>query len=269
MSESNSNDLTIHEITITKDITLSYYFSKGTTDFTIVLIHGLGATKEDFLSIFNYEELSTYNILFADLVGYGNSTKPSDFSYKMDDQAEILYELLKKLKIEGEIVILAHSMGGPISIELANLLGDRVAGMIYAEGNLDEGDCFFSKQIVTRYTLDEWISNGFNEILTKLQEDPASTSYAESFAKAEVHAIYKSSEDLYQISIANLLEKKLKQLSVPVLAIFGEKNKGRFSSESKLAAEFPVCYISEAEHAMMYDNPDDFYQAIIDFLKQF
>ena len=269
MSKSSSENLPLDHVYITRDIKISFYFSKGTTDITLVLIHGLGATKEDFLSIYNYEELSNYNILFADLIGYGDSSKPKDFTYKMDDQAGILLDLIKHHKLEGEFVILAHSMGGPIGIKLAELLGDRVAGLIYAEGNLDEGDCFFSQLIATKYTLAEWISRGYQEILDKLLEDPESQGYEESFAKASAYAIYKSSEDLYQISITNTLEKRLKQLSIPVLAIFGEKNKGLFSSESKLTMEFPVCYIPAAGHAMMYDNSDAFYQAVIDFLKQF
>ena len=45
--------------------------------------------------------------------------------------------------------------------------------------------------------------------------------------------------------------------------------KGKYTSESKIVNEFPICFIPEAAHGMMIENPDAFYQAVIDFLLQF
>jgi len=269
MSNIEHGNLPIYEKTINKDLSVSYYYSLGSKDITIVLIHGLGSTKEDFLSILNYEELTSYDIIFADLVGHGDSSTPRDFSYTMDDQAKVLYNLLQILSMKSEVLIVAHSMGGPIAISLAQMLGNNVAGIVYAEGNLDEGDCFFSKTIATEHSLKEWKTKGFQDIAKKMQKDPSSQEYVKAFKKAGPITIYKSSQDLYNLSLEEKILKRLVQLSVPVLAIYGESNKGRYTSESKLATEFPLCFIPEAAHAMMIENPDAFYQAIIDFLLQF
>ncbi|MHA1121486.1 MAG: alpha/beta fold hydrolase [Candidatus Heimdallarchaeota archaeon] len=262
-------NLPIYEKTIDKDLSVSYYYSKGSIDITIVLIHGLGSTKEDFLSILNYEELTSYDIIFADLVGHGDSSTPKKFSYTMDDQAKVLYNLLQILSMKSEVVIIAHSMGGPIAISLAQMLGYNVAGIVYAEGNLDEGDCFFSKTIATEHSLKEWKTKAFQNIVQKLKQDPSSQEYVRSFKKAGPLTTYKSSQDLYNLSIEEKILKKLVQLSVPVLAIYGETNKGKYTSENKIATEFPMCFIPEAAHSMMIENPDAFYQAVIDFLLQF
>ena len=78
MSNIEHGNLPIYEKTISKDLSVSYYHSKGSKDITIVLIHGLGSSKEDFLSILNYNELTSYDIIFADLVGHGDSTTPKN-----------------------------------------------------------------------------------------------------------------------------------------------------------------------------------------------
>ncbi|MBK5113592.1 MAG: alpha/beta hydrolase [Candidatus Heimdallarchaeota archaeon] len=269
MSNIELSNLPIFEKTISKNLSVSYYYSMGSKDITIVLIHGLGSSKEDFLPILNYEELTSYDIIFADLVGHGDSSTPKDFSYSMDDQAKVLFNLLNILSMKSEVVIVAHSMGGPIAVSLTEMLGNKVAGIVYAEGNLDEGDCFFSKIIATNHTLDEWKTNGFKDAYLKLQEDPDYHEYVRTFKKAGPLTTYKSSQDLYNLSVEEKILKRLIQISVPVLAIYGEQNKGKFTSESKLTEEFPLCFIPEAAHGMMLENPDAFYQAVIDFLIQF
>jgi len=269
MSSIEHGNLPIFEKTISKDLSVSYYYSMGTKDITIVLIHGLGTSKEDFLPILNYEELTSYDIIFADLVGHGESSTPKDFSYTMDDQAKVLYNLLNILSMKKEVLIIAHSLGGPIAVSLAEMLGNKVAGIIYAEGNIDQGDCFFSEVITTKHTFKEWKTTGFKEMVDKLLEDPAYQEYVKSFKKAGPITTYKSSQDVYKISVEENILKRLVQLSVPVLAIYGENNKGKFTSESKLSAEFPICFIPDAEHDMILSNPDAFYQAVIDFLLQF
>ena len=112
MSNFELGNLPIYEKTISKNLSVSYYYSMGSKDITIVLIHGLGASKENFLPILNYEELTSYDIIFADLVGHGDSSTPRGFSYTMKDQAKVLYNLLNILSMKKEVVIASgHPLG--------------------------------------------------------------------------------------------------------------------------------------------------------------
>lgn len=251
---------------ISKRITISYYQSCGESNLTLLFIHGLGSSKEDFFSIFAYRDLTANNILIPDLVGHGDSSRPSNFSYLMADQADILRQLLDTLSVRNSIVLIAHSMGGPIAVSLAELLGRRVIGMIYAEGNIDEGDCFFSKTIIDSFSKGDWEARGFDRFLIKLQNNQETKAFADTFAKAGPVAVYDSARDLYSISKEDALLMRLVQLSIPVLGIFGAKNRGKFSSEEKLSSQFPVRFIPGAGHAMMHDNPDLFYKTVSEFI---
>jgi pimeloyl-ACP methyl ester carboxylesterase len=253
--------------TLDLGVTLSYVLSEGEKEETILYIHGLGGSKKYLLPVLDYPELASYNVLIPDLVGHGNSSTPKNFSFSMDDQAKILHNLLNKLEIKDKLILIAHSMGGPISISLAKMQRDRIAGIVYAEGNIDIGDADFSNWVISDHTYEEWIKDGFNHLLKQLMEDPKQRWYAEMYQMAGPVTIYKASEAIVAVSKADTLKDRLVELGVPVLVVFGEENRGKFTSEGKLGSIFPLVFIPEAGHSMMWDNPDAFYGEVIKFIR--
>jgi pimeloyl-ACP methyl ester carboxylesterase len=69
------------------------------------------------------------------------------------------------------------------------------------------------------------------------------------------------------VSKADTLIGELKALKIPTLVVHGEKNKGIWTSEKKMAALFSLVYISGAGHMMMVENPDAFYGEVAKFIK--
>jgi pimeloyl-ACP methyl ester carboxylesterase len=253
--------------TLDQGVMLSYVLSEGEREETILFIHGLGGSKKYLLPSLDYPVLASYNVLIPDLVGHGDSSTPKNFSFSMDDQANILRDLLIKLEIKGKLILIAHSMGGPICVSLAEIQGDRIAGIVYAEGNIDFGDCFFTNWVISEHTYEEWIKEGFNNMLKQMMEDRRQRFFADIIQKAGPVTIYKASEELVAVSKADTLKDRLVDLGVPVLVVFGEENRGKFTSEGKLGSVFPLVFIPEAGHSMMKDNPDAFYWEVINFIE--
>ncbi|WP_185855431.1 alpha/beta fold hydrolase [Blattabacterium cuenoti] len=88
---------------------------------TIVLLHGFMGSSEIWNLI--YEILSKeYRIISIDLPGHGKSIFPIKWRKKtiftMEDGANIVGEILKKENIE-KVIVIGHSMGGYISLALA------------------------------------------------------------------------------------------------------------------------------------------------------
>ena len=262
----NQGGIKPRKTTLDHGVTLSYVLSEGESEETILFIHGMNCSKKYLLPILDYPELASYNVLIPDLVGHGDSSTPKNFSFSMDDQAEILRNLLIKLEIKDKLILICHSMGGPISVSLAEMQRDRIAGIVYAEGNIDIGDCDSSNWVISNHTFDEWIKDGFNRILKQLMEDPKQRWFAEMFQMAGPVTSYKASEELVAVSKADTLKDRLVDLDVPVLVVFGEENRGKFTSEGKLGSIFPLVLIPEAGHSMMKDNPDAFYGEVIKFI---
>ncbi len=248
--------------------TFSYTYHKGKKPMTIVPIHGLGGSKDYWQPIHDYPELSQYSILIPDLVGFGDSKPaPKGFKYTMREQAQAVKALIDAVGIKGDVLLIPHSMGGPIGVYLAELLGPRVKGIVYCEGNIDFDDCFGSNLVITKYTFDEYAKTGFQKDLEGMVKRGYAPSMMESQRKAGAVTMYRSSEDLVKVSKEDKLAGELKALKVPTLVVYGEKNKGLWTSEKKMAALFPLVYVPGAGHVMMSDNPDYFYGEVAKFIK--
>jgi len=95
----------------------------------VVLVHGLGSRKEDWLPVL--EPLGQkYRLLVPDQIGFGKSDKPL-LDYSVQTYVDFLNEFLRQLKVE-KVSLVGESLGGWISALYAVELGDG-AHLIPAE----------------------------------------------------------------------------------------------------------------------------------------
>lgn len=85
---------------------------------TIVLIHGIGNSVE------YWRELVTLlpdnvRVIAVDLLGFGESPKPSWVKYEARDQVKSLAVTLIKMKVGHKMVVVGHSLGALVSVALA------------------------------------------------------------------------------------------------------------------------------------------------------
>ena len=253
-------------------IFLSCLFQKGTSE-TIVFVHGLGSSKEDFLEAFRREEFQPFTLLAVDLVGFGDSDKPDVFSYTMKGQARILRKTIDRFGV-GQFHLVAHSMGGIVGIELCEMMPDRVMSFVNAEGNLTAQDATMSREIV-KMSEEEFARGGFERLKRDLEAeferagDQGGRRYLEALNKATVRSVYQSSvSTVYESDHGDLLTR-FTRLPFYKCYLYGEKNKDKFVTEKLLKQkEIPVFYISESGHAMIDDNPDEFYDRMLKTIRR-
>ncbi len=76
---------------------LSYQIRRGGEHY-ILFLHGLGCSKETFQEAFDSAYFSEkYTLLAIDFLGHGDSSKPDNFSYKLEEQSDLIFELLQNL----------------------------------------------------------------------------------------------------------------------------------------------------------------------------
>jgi pimeloyl-ACP methyl ester carboxylesterase len=80
---------------------------------TIVMIHGFGANKDNWTRMAR-ELTDTFNVYAIDLPGHGESSKPLDLGYRLDQQVAHLARILQALDIT-EMHMMGNSMGGAIT----------------------------------------------------------------------------------------------------------------------------------------------------------
>ena len=112
----------------------------------VVMLHGLQSSSDVFLPLCSKSFLKPFSLLAVDFVGFGHSSKPSDFSYDLSDQKEVVEDILKKEDIK-ECVVIGQSMGGMVGCLLLNSPTIKVSKFACLEGNLRPEDGDFSTTV--------------------------------------------------------------------------------------------------------------------------
>lgn len=94
------------------DLDIHYYEGGKADRPTIVMIHGFGANRDNWLRFARFFT-TDYHVIALDLPGFGESSKP-DASYDVGTQADRLQEFLHTLGLE-KVHLIGNSMGGHIA----------------------------------------------------------------------------------------------------------------------------------------------------------
>lgn len=235
---------------------LSYQLKSG-GDRCILFIHGLGCSKESFKHAFDGNYFTkAYTLLAPDLLGYGDSSKPVDFSYTLEKQCTSILELIRKLNPR-HLNIVAHSMGSVIALLLIEQL-NNVQSFFCLEGNLVIEDCHISRKVSS---LDE------TTFVNKIYPMSPSTFACKGLSlekMASPVAFYRSAKSLFHWSSYGGLLEKYRNLSIPKTYFYGAENKEIYILQ-KLEKE-DIVQINGCGHFMMIDNPSDTYRGITDRL---
>jgi len=125
----------------------------------LVLVHGFGANKENWLRL-SQQLWDDFDIIAPDLPGHGDSVQDMALSYRIPEQARRLGAILDQLDIE-RAHLAGNSMGGAIAAVFAAEHPERVMSLSL----LDTGG-------VHRHPskMDELIEQGKNPLLVKDSE---------------------------------------------------------------------------------------------------
>lgn len=105
-----------------------YYYDNPRVDKIILLCHGLGPGHASYLAEIEYLARAGYKVLTLDYTGCGFSKGKR--LYSLNAPTLDTMELLDLLKIDKEIVIYGHSLGGYTALNILNLRTEFTKGVI-------------------------------------------------------------------------------------------------------------------------------------------
>lgn len=118
---------------ITVDGVELHYQEKGEGP-PVVLIHGNVVTAEDFVLSGVFDRLArNHRVIAFDRPGYGYSERPQGSIWTAIEQADLLAEAFFRLGIERPVVV-GHSWGSLVALELALGQPDDVSGLVLLAG---------------------------------------------------------------------------------------------------------------------------------------
>lgn len=221
----------------------------------LLFIHGAGGTKSKWRGLELYLEGMDYEVL--DLPGHGDSTETLCTS--IGDYATYIGGLIKE-----DTIVIGHSMGGLIAVELASQ-NKKVKGIVLAAS-------FY--ELPVHQKLFDKLANG---------EFPDSLFYA-SYSKEtdeELLSVEKQESAFVPVNVSYTDFKatneygdgkeKLSLLNIPVCAILGEQDRllppNAENKFKEVKPDIKLTTINGAGHYIMLEKPMEFYYELVKFVR--
>lgn len=231
----------------------------------ILLLHGLGCSKESFQDIFAINDFDNYSLLVPDLLGHGGSSKPSDNSYSMEEQAALLKILLNKIQYN-EIHLVTHSMGNAIGLLLAKDL-TNLKSYVNIEGNLIADDCGVLSRTTITVSYDEFENKVFDELRSRMESlnQPGTKLWVVQSEKVYPLAFYKFAQSLVKWSDSGKLLKLFQDLECRKIYFYGSDNSNMLVLDK--LHDITKIKIPQSGHFVMNDHPQVFYKQLAKFFE--
>ena len=196
----------------------------------VILLHGLNASRYDWVWLAAELNNAGFRTYMPDLLGHGDSAKPGDTTlYTLTTLYAVMLHWLDSLHETGPFYLVGHSMGGYLGLEFALHQPDRVRALTLL-------DPFYTKQqvgplvrLVNQYPhfsekavriAPPWLINSLIGL------DPWTTNNFPPAVRKQIASDYKraSAQVMHYPASAVDLSPRLKEVYHPALLIWGERD---------------------------------------------
>lgn len=227
---------------------------------TLVFVHGAGGTSKNWAN--QLSGIKGYNLIAPDLSGHGlsgGSAADTIMAYR-----EFIWGFAKALGLES-FVIVGHSMGGAIAMELALAYPQALKGQII----VDSG----ARLRVSPKTLDVLSRNLHPLEDVKYYYSPTASREVLGRASEEMKTVLPEVyfADFRACDNFNIMDR-MNNIRIPTLIICGQEDQMTPVKYSeylfKALKRSILVYISDAGHMSMLEQPQQVNKAIQDFMLQ-
>lgn len=248
----------------------------------LLMIHGFTGAKEDFADHADQFAGDGWHVVAPDLRGHGASDQPAGLdAYTLKTFATDVLATADALGWD-RFTLLGHSMGGMVVQVAALEAPERLIGLILMDtthgplGGIDPEGIELGKTVV---------AEGGMSLLVEAQRDragdlatPADQRLRETrpgYIEFGENKSRACSGDMWRAMIDEIVFTQpdrladLAGLDVPTLVIVGEQDQPFLAHADGLAATIPGAQrvtISEAGHSPQFENPDEWYGVLRNFL---
>ncbi len=197
-----------------------HYLAEGPANGpAVVLVHGLGASAEDWGALAPYLVRAGFRVYAPDLIGYGRSQRPEDFSYSVRDEAAIVVSFMDALGLK-QVELCGWSMGGWIAVLIAQEHPERVGRLMLFDAAGLNVKPDYDTALFTPSNLDQ-----LHQLQAILSPQPRPIP---AFVARDILRSFRSRGWVIQRALAEMftgrdvVDNDLPQLKMPVLLVWGE-----------------------------------------------
>jgi pimeloyl-ACP methyl ester carboxylesterase len=231
----------------------------GAGEPAIVLVHGWSCDSSYWNA--QLDELKAkYTVMTVDLAGHGASGR-NRTEWSIGNYGEDVAAAVRELQAS-RVVLVGHSMGGPVALEAASRLGERVAGIIGVDTfkGLDQPP-------PPAATVERRIEEFRSDFIGATREFVSGTFFTPDadpqFVRRIVDDMSLAPPEIALASIAAVNSVRfgelLSKISVPIVAINSDLPPGTDEARiRRTVPEFRAVVIEGTGHFLMMEEPDRF-----------
>jgi len=246
--------------------------TSGTGEPTVFL-HGLVSSHRYWGK--TIEKVNGRTCHAVDLLGFGDSPKPDNSSYSIDQQVDSLHFTLKNESVAVPFTLVGHSMGALVAVRYAAKYPDQVDKLVICNtplfvGTNDKSKAIISSDIAPRFIVKGRIAKFICMSAHRVPFLKELLRFLPHKLPASVKAdMLKHTWNSYSRSLENLIEKynpaaDLSTVKVPILALIGGKDSitTTFIADIVLPDSVTKIKLPEANHHIPIFNTDDLVSTI-------
>jgi len=235
-------------------------------DNLLILLHGLGCSKDSFDGAFRAPELRTYAVCAIDFPGHGGSSRrlPSEL-YSLEAYADVTGLVIDRVLTGANrdyqrLCVAGHSMGGAVALLLPE--GEReVTSLVSMDGNLVSEDCGLASRGIAEQTSEQFVAKGYADFRAALRSSAArdARAWARWSASSEPYAMHAAARSLVEWSDSGKLLEQFNATEQRAF-IYGARDDKEYLFAR--LPETPIAAVPDAKHFMMVDNPKALYEIL-------
>lgn len=244
------------------------YAVEGEGDIAVVFVHGWSCDHMYWENqIDHLMQNSKYKIVAIDLAGHGHSGMERT-SYTIESFAKDVEAVANELNLN-KIILIGHSMGGPVILDASRLLKDRLLGLIFVDTARD----FSTKP--TEEQKQQMIApfkENFKEYTKYFVRSMFPPDADKTLIEKIAEDMSSAPEDVAVSAMENLRNydplPALKGLNLPVIAINSDMWPTNAVGNKKIIESFELKLMKGYGHFLMIENPAMFNQLLDESLSE-
>jgi 3-oxoadipate enol-lactonase len=254
--------------------------SAGTGSVTVLLLHGVGGGRRLWMGDEGSDTLSAlaqagFHAVCADLPGYGDS--PLCLPLSMATMARAVHELIDALAAPKTVVV-GHSMGGMVALELAATAPQAVAGLVLActSASFGKADGAWQAQFLRERLAPLDAGRGMAALAGMLVQGMLARGAPAEASQRAVAIMSRVPEATYRAALQGIAgfdrREALPRIGVPTLLLAGEHDRTAPPDVmQRMAMRMPggeYRCLEGSGHIANLEKPQAFNAALLSFLRR-
>jgi len=245
-----------------------HYLAEGPANGPVaVLVHGLGGRAEDWRNLAPYLSKAGFRVYMPDLLGYGRSARPRDYSYSIHDEAAVVVGFMNAMGLK-QVDLGGWSMGGWVVQLIAAEHPQRVSRLIlFDSAGLDVKPAWS----IALFTPVNAVQLGQLDDLLMVHPKPVPAFVARDILRLSDRNGWVVKRALARMFTAeDVTNKLLPELKMPVLLVWGSEDRivplDQAETMHKLIPQSQLDVIGGCGHLAPLECTDQIGPKVVQFL---